>query len=364
MWQHMDSFARNLLQRGYPVRMLISPEYDWMNEAHRESTHYSLAAQGSFFRKLLSYLWFPWSDYRSLFLDEPPSGLLVVSWHPMNFLVLRLFKSLYPEAPTCVWLHEPFKDEKRIYGAKAIVIYLVEWCQTLSLRYMDVVIVHSRRALRLFEKRYPRFRGDKRLIPLPFEDDKTPAASHRPYISFLGRADRAKGIELFFALVEGFTQNGPNGEFQIVTSSDIAPFLAKLSAEARKRLRVVSRPKITDGDLRQAAGASLAVLALYKETMQSGVIPVAWMKGTPVIGTDIEGITEWVRDRETGVIVSANPSREEIAQAVEFIQSHLPEMTQRCRAEYVDRFDDSNWDHQYGWLKAMMSGGARGASLS
>jgi glycosyltransferase involved in cell wall biosynthesis len=361
MWQHMDSFARNLLRRGYPVRLLTSPGYHWMNEEHREITHYSLAHEHrpSLWGKVLSYLWFPWSGYRRLFLNEPPSGLLVVSWHPMNFIVLRLFKSLFPQVPTCVWLHEPFKDEKKIYGAKAIIIYLVEWCQTLSLRYIDVVIVHSQRALRLFDRRYPGFRGEKRLIPLPFQDDGIPAAGRRRYISFLGRADRAKGIELFFTLVEGFAQNGLDGEFQIVTSSDIGKYLKALSAMARERLRVVNQPQISDKDLRQAAADSLAVLALYRETMQSGVIPVAWMKGTPVIGTDIEGITEWVRDRETGVIVSANPSLEEIKRAIDYIRGHLQEMTQRCRAEYLATFDDGNWDRQYGWLKERLSEGAQ-----
>ncbi len=362
----MDSFVLNLRYHGYPVRLLLSPGYHWMNEEYSEVTHYSLALEGpaSLWRRILSYLWFPWFDYRRFFLKEPPLGMLVVSWHPMNFLVLRLFKSLYPEVPTCVWLHEPFKDEKKIYGVKAFIIYLVEWCQTLSLRYLDIAILHSRRALRLFEWRYPEFQGEKHLIPLPFQDDPSPAARPRRYISFLGRADRAKGIELFFTLVEGFAKNGLGGEFQIVTSSNIDKYLKILSAEALQRLRVVNRPQISDQDLRRAAAESLAVLALYKETMQSGVIPVAWMKGTPVIGTDIEGITEWVQDKETGVIVSADPSLEEIKLAIDYIRTHLQEMTERCRAEYLATFNDSNWERQYGWLKKKLENGQRGLAQS
>jgi glycosyltransferase involved in cell wall biosynthesis len=91
-------------------------------------------------------------------------------------------------------------------------------------------------------------------------------------------------------------------------------------------------------------------VALYKETMQSGVIPVAWMKGTPVIGTEIEGITEWIRDRETGVIVSANPSIDEITAAIRYIKEHFEEMTPQCRASYLANFDDGNWQKEYGWI--------------
>ena len=75
------------------------------------------------------------------------------------------------------------------------------------------------------------------------------------------------------------------------------------------------------------------------------------MKGTPIIGTDIEGITEWIRDGETGVIVSRNPSSAEIEKAAIYIQSHLTEMTTQCRAKYLATFDDDNWGKHYGWLR-------------
>lgn len=361
MWQHMDSFARQLLKRGYPANFLISPGYGWMNEHYEPLTFYrpEYKALPTAVRTLLAYFWFNRGYYRRLFRLHPPSGMLLASWHPLNFLLARLVKSLYPAVPVLAWIHEPYKDEKKIYGSKAIIISLVEWFQTLSLRYLDIAILHSHRALSLFERRYPGFRGDKLLIPLPFQDDSMVAASNRRYISFLGRADRAKGIELFFKIVESFAKNGLDGEFQIVTSSDIGKYLEALSPMAMQKLRVVNRPHISDKDLRQGAADSLAVLALYKETTQSGVIPVAWMKGTPVIGTDIDGITEWVRDRETGVIVSANPTLEEINLAISYIRDHLQEMTQRCRAEYLVTFDDGNWDRQYGWLKEMLSDGTR-----
>jgi glycosyltransferase involved in cell wall biosynthesis len=360
MWQHITSFARNLRQRGYPVRLLLAPGYQWMNTGEfREATHYNFSpeARPTLWRKALAYVWLPWSRVRRLLLQEPPAGLLVVSWHPVNFLLLRLVKSLYPKAPTLVWLHEPFKDDKKIYGAKAVVIHLVELCQTLSLGYLDVVILHSRRAQRLFGQRYPNFRGSTRLIPLPFQDDGPGALEGRRYISFLGRADRAKGIDLFFDLVAGFDRQDMAVEFQIVTASDIGQRLEELPAEFRRHLKVVNRPRIADEDLRQAAAQSLAVLALYKETMQSGVIPVAWMKGTPVIGTDIEGITEWVRDHETGVIVSARPTLKEITGAMDYIYRHFSEMTSHCRAAYLSTFDDGNWDRQYGWLKDLLGRG-------
>ena len=349
MWQHIASFTINMLQRGNAVRLLVSSGFRWMNEDFGGITHYCpCLADG--FRTFLS----PFAFCRQLFLQHPPSAVLLVSWHPANFFLLHLLKAQYPGVPVIVWFHEPYKDKKYFYKLKSIIIYLVEFFQTLSLHYVDVVILHSKRAFRLFDKRYPNFRGLKKMIPLPFHDSGLEKITERRYISFLGRADQAKGPELFFQLVESVAAEDVNWEFQIVTASNIQPYLQKLSPQARRQLRVINRKQISDEDLRQAAARSLAVLALYKETTQSGVIPVALMKGTPVIGTNIEGITDWITDGETGVIVPVQPTLNEIKTAIQHIQQNITEMSSLCRAYYLSVIDDRHWQQQYGWLKQYM----------
>ena len=143
---------------------------------------------------------------------------------------------------------------------------------------------------------------------------------------------RIRPKELIFSLNcwKQLPQDGIEVEFQIVTSSTIDNYLAKLSPQAAAKLRVINRHRISDSDLRKAAGNSLAVLALYKETTQSGVIPISLMKGTPIIGTNIEGITEWVYDGDTAIIVSNNPTITEINSAIFRIQKDFHHMTVRC----------------------------------
>jgi glycosyltransferase involved in cell wall biosynthesis len=362
MWQFISSFGRNLLARGYPVRFLLAPGFRWLNGEFDNLTYYPFPFAGcpSFPQKILSLLWFPGLYLRQLFRHSPPAGVLLASWHPWNFLLARLVKKLSPATPVLAWLHEPYKDEKRVYGAKGVALVLLEWLQGLSLGFLDAAIVHSLRGLRLLASGYPGYRGQRRLIPLQFQDHGFEAGAARNYISFLGRAEPAKGVDRFFDLVGALGPKVANRQFQIVTASNIAGYLKKLSPSARARLRVVNAPEISDAVIRQAAARSLAVLALYKETTQSGVIPLALMQGTPVIGTDIEGITDWIGDRETGRIVSANPSPAEIEAAITYIQAHFPEMSQRCRAYYLATFDDRNWEREYGWLLELLpAGGGR-----
>jgi glycosyltransferase involved in cell wall biosynthesis len=356
MWQFLTSFAMRLQERAYHLRLMIHPDFNWMNEEWDPVTDYSFSSKSMapLLMKALAFLWLnPWRLNR-VFQNHPPAAVLLVSWHPLNFLVVRLAKTLYPNIPIITWLHEPYKDEKGVYGVKALAIWLVELCQTLSLRYTDVAILHSKRGFRLFEKRYPGFPGIRRLIPLHFHDDGLDAGLERRYISFLGRADKAKGIELFFDLVEALAPHDPDYEFQIITSSPIQSYLGRLSEAARNRLRVVNKPRLSDEEIRAGAANSLAVLALYKETMQSGVIPVALMKGTPVIGTDIEGITEWIKDGETGVIVPRDPSTKDIQEAISFIKRNLQEMVSKSRSYYLSIFDDRNWERDYGWLREII----------
>lgn len=357
MWQHMSSFSYQLQAKNYSVRFIISSGFRWIEEVNDSIPFYVSTStnSASIILDVISYFFSGRSRYLEIFRQNPPSALLLVSWHPLNFLVARLVKSLYPDVPILAWLHEPYKDQKRIYGSKAIIIWLIEWFQSLSLRYIDFIILHSSRGLRLFEQRYPKFSGGKYLIPLQFKDEELLSLNgKRRYLSFLGRADRAKGIDLFFSFVEELAEIAGDWQFQIVTSSNILGHLEKLSPLARQKLWVINKPQLTDRDLRQAAASSLSVLALYKETMQSGVIPVAWMQGAPVIGTDIEGITEWIRDRETGVIVSRSPTAPEIEAAITYIRTHFDEMSARCRSAYLSNFDDRNWERYYGWIEKLI----------
>jgi len=109
-WQHMQSFADRLLSQGYPVRFLMSSGYSWMNGDYRNITNYS-PVSNSVSEMLRSVLLFFVNDRRSyyvLFKNYSPSGLLLVMWHPLNFLLARMVKSLYPDVPVMPGWSNPF----------------------------------------------------------------------------------------------------------------------------------------------------------------------------------------------------------------------------------------------------------------
>ena len=47
MWQHISSFGRNLLDRGYPVRFLLAPGFRWLNEDFVHLTYYPITKKSA-----------------------------------------------------------------------------------------------------------------------------------------------------------------------------------------------------------------------------------------------------------------------------------------------------------------------------
>jgi len=214
---------------------------------------------------------------------------------------------------------------------------------------IDDVVVHSEMGLRAFRSRYPRAKQTLHLIPLQFLDQPH-RQSKRRSVSFLGKAAKAKGIDVFFELIEVCSARNLDWKFTITTCDNINKHLEKMSPAARKNLEVVSAPHLSDVVLRETASKSLAVLCLYVNSMQSGVIPLAFMCGTPVIATDIEALRTFVSHCKTGYFVPRCPGPDAILEGLEYINSNFAHLSENCRREFLNNYNDRKWKDAYSWL--------------
>ena len=130
-----------------------------------------------------------------------------------------------------------------------------------------------------------------------------------------------------------------------VTGSDVSKRVAGLSGEARSRLKVISGPRISDRALGRAVRASLAVLTPYRRVTQSGVVPVAFMHGVPVISTTAGSMPEFVSERETGALVPVDAPAEEWFAALDRVTAQRDELSGRCRSNFEAHFSPHQW-HQ------------------
>jgi len=249
-------------------------------------------------------------------------------------------------------MHEPYKVDILEYKEKALAIRCIEYLQQMLLPLLDIVVLHSERARSAFEIRYPNHKGKVKVIPLLFMDEcKMKSTNPRLFdITFLGTAGKAKGIESFLEIVRQNKDLNSGLKFQLVTSSKIDTYLRKLDTGWDMFLKVINKPLISDQEMREACAKSYTVIAPYRETTQSGVVPVAFMCGTPVIGTDIEGLREYIINKSNGILVPKDFSYEDVVFALEYIKANFIELSKNSRKSFVDIWSDKNFDRYYGWL--------------
>lgn len=354
-WQHMKSFASCLHNRNYNIRFILSRTFKWMNKEFTDDTSYLTASRKSFLSVLgdvIIFSVFRWFSFVRILKKYEVSAVLFALWHPLNFFVAKIIKKIHPEVKILYWMHEPYKEDKSDHKGKELAFTIIEYLQEVLLPLVDIVILHSMRAFNAFKFRYPHYKGEVRVIPLGYKDECKPesAASRAFDITFIGNAAKAKGIDAFFEIVKKNMEIGAGLALQLVTSSRIDTYLNGLQAGWEKYLKVINKPAISDDEMREACAISYSVITPYKETTQSGVIPVAFMNGTPVIGTDIEGLHEYITDKINGVYIPKNFSYSDVASALNYIKANFSEMSQNARKSFQEIWSDRNWDKYYAWL--------------
>jgi len=360
-WQHMKSFAYCLKERGYNVHFIISQNFQWMNIDFSDMADY-LASSKSFLTILLDvflfFLW-RWYSFIKIFRKYKPRVILFVMWHPLNYFLAKILKTLYPNTQTCYWMHEPYKVDKSEYKEKLIAFNAIEYLQQMLLPFIDIVILHSNRALNAFNIRYSNYKGKIKLIPLLFKDEcKIKDVSSRMFdITFIGNAARAKGIDDFFEIVKKNRELNLGLRLQLVTPSKIDRYLSELDCWPDSLLKVINKPRISDDEIREACAKSLTIIAPYRETTQSGVVPVAFMCGTPVIATDIEGLREYVIDKVNGMLISKDFSLENVISVLKYVKENFSELSQNARKSYEETWAEWNFDKYYEWLIELLKVG-------
>ena len=171
------------------------------------------------------------------------------------------------------------------------------------------LIVHSRR---LREEAVPRlhFQGDRvHVIPHIALGDDTPhdAADQEDHlILFFGRIWGYKGLEFLIKAEPLISEQVPEARFVIAgEGADFAPY-RRMMVHPDK---FIVHNEYVSYDLRSQLFRQSSVVVLpYIEASQSGVIPLSYSFGKPVVATSVGGLPEMIDQGETGYVV---PPRDE-----------------------------------------------------
>jgi len=242
--------------------------------------------------------------------------------------------------------HEPWESfQQRLKeGLKqALKAFVAHYYSTRVLKYADIVIVPSNYALKLYNKSDEKYNKNVIMIPLLFDDELTSKldVSKKEYFSYIGHAVRGHMFDKYIELIKWIYTSGSNMKFEIATGTDIRRTIRK-DAIIQKMISTgalklsYGRP-LSNLEINQAYERSFCVWNVYRRSTQSGVLPKAFMFGTPVIASNLGSFPEFVRDGENGYLVD-DYSFESLYKKLILVNENIGIVSQNCRNTFEKTF--------------------------
>jgi glycosyltransferase involved in cell wall biosynthesis len=119
-------------------------------------------------------------------------------------------------------------------------------------------------------------------------------------LAFFGRILEYKGLPMLVDAIEMLREEGLQLQLGVFGEGDLSIVLQRL----RSLNAEIVNGWIPDGDVGAILARHHAVVLAHTEASQSGVVAAAHGLGLPVIITPVGGLTEQVRDGETGIIAA------------------------------------------------------------
>jgi glycosyltransferase involved in cell wall biosynthesis len=182
------------------------------------------------------------------------------------------------------------------------------WLEMLARRRADHLIVHSQHVERLLGQelggaknvhRLPHIQIGADPVPAKFEEDEN-------LILFFGRIWEYKGLEYLIRAEPLISARVPEARILIAGQGEDFERYRRMMKNPERF--TVDNEYISEYRAAQYFQRASVVVLPYIEASQSGVIPLAYSAGKPVVATDVGGLPEMVEDGRTGYLV---PPRDE-----------------------------------------------------
>lgn len=228
---------------------------------------------------------------------------------------------------------------------KSIRTVLVEkYTEMVNKRFYKRVhrfVLLSPESMRTFSQLYPSYKDKAVMMTLgahlPDVDEIKPTeiCIDNRYFLFFGRIDKYKGIG---NLLDAYRDVSDKSLPLIIAGGGKFTDKERKLIEGCNNLMVINR-YIGDGEMKWLLAHMTAAVLPYLEATQSGIIPLAYLFGKPVLVSNVVGLTQFVADGETGVICR---SEEEWKKALKKFSSKEPNIQESKIRDYYQTHMDWN----------------------
>lgn len=245
--------------------------------------------------------------------------------------------------------HEPGEMRKQCIEdwMQAMKFPIATLCSIAMLRRSSAVIVPSENAKNQYNRLFSKYNRNAHAMPLMFDDElgweRVKRWSERKKcFSFLGGAGKGHGFEDFTKFAKYAIVQGCTFPFRIITRTRLSsrfledPTLAR--AMESGQLTVEHGRVFSNEEMNQACLESFCVWNVYRRSTQSGVLPRAFMAGTPVLARRIGSFPEYVIEGKTGEWVDTPCDFEGMLRTVERMKDRVALYVENCRSVFMSRF--------------------------
>ncbi len=318
-FSHMHANYLMLTEVGFESCLYVNSGFDAESANLNRINHFSQLCADKQFQYLI--VWFP--SIQSVF----------------DMLYVRLFRR---NAKIIYFFHEPYDSFSNYLKSgfsllKTIKITIVQIFNFCLVALANKIVLPSNAALKIYEANYAWLNKPHLRLPLLFSDELLGPILEFPerrFISYLGTIAEDHAFDQFVLFVAKASEEGifPELQFLIATRSDLPEWAVKQLARAMetKKLIVRSGKPLTNTEINTYYHASVVVWNAYKRSMQSGVMPKAFMFGTPVLVSELNQ-SEFFINHERGELI-AQYNYESFVSTVNAIIANFP-MYSKCSRE-------------------------------
>lgn len=298
------------------------------------------------------------SKYRicnSLSIQDYSDVSCAIFWFPSwkNIFEIVKFK-FFGSAKIIYVFHEPISSYLEFYKAgfssfKLTRIYFINIVNKILVLSANHILLPSKKAFEVYSKNY--FVLNKRitLIPLLFDDENENPESNiqkRKYISYIGTIASDHAFSKFVGYLNFAITNNlfTDYTFLIATSSKLSSELKEKLNKHQElgRLIVIDGSWLTNIEINEYFSKSVVVWNAYDRSTQSGILPKAFMFGTPVLG-NARIPNEYLIDRQNGIYLESNTNFPEITGAIKDIIYNFGIYSKNCRQFFLNTFYYDNY---------------------
>jgi glycosyltransferase involved in cell wall biosynthesis len=330
-WSHIIAVYSLFNDLGYDSYLYVNPKFLLNTESKNFRT-----SNG-----------FTFSDYQQY------KVIVVLFPDVKNTLELLKFKFFGKAKLIYLW-HEPIDSYLSFHIAgftkhQLVRLFFVNQFNKLTAFISSVVLLPSCASYLIYKQYYKYVNYNFFLVPLLFDDEFKSSDlinSNKKYISYIGTIASDHAFNKFCNFINYAIKNHlfQDNIFLIATSNVLSPEVKNdlLTLREQVNLKIIDGNWLSNKEINHFFECSVVVWNAYDRSTQSGILPKAFMFGTPVLGNSLIP-NEYIIQNHNGIYLNDNADVAEIAITVEKINDNIVNFSKNSRDTFLNKFYYKNY---------------------